>query len=351
MPQFPTELTFLGNGPVQWAIAAAVFVVVGLFVRVALKVLLGRMEALARRTQTDLDDLVAELVRKTKNVFVLIVAFWLASQTLVLSDATDQRIGRLVAIALVVQMAFWGTGIAAHLIDRYRRRQLEIDPSAATAIGAMAFIARVAVWSIAGLVILDNLGIDITALVTGLGIGGVAVALALQNVLSDLFASLSIVLDKPFVVGDFVVVGDFLGTVEYVGLKTTRLRSLSGEQIVFSNSDLLGSRIRNFKRMAERRALFQIGVTYDTPEEKLRKIPGMIREAIEARDNTRFDRAHFKTYGPSSLDFETVYYVLVPEYNAYMDVQQEINFEILRRFTAEGIEFAYPTQTLYLARA
>jgi MscS family membrane protein len=184
--------------------------------------------------------------------------------------------------------------------------------------------------------------------VAGLGIGGIAVALALQNVLSDLFASLSIVLDKPFVVGDFVGVGEFLGTVEYVGLKTTRLRSLSGEQIVFSNSDLLGSRLRNYKRLRERRAVFQIGVTYDTPEPKLRAIPKLLRSIVEAQQNTRFDRAHFRTYGPYSLDFEVVYFVLVSDYNDYMDIQQAINFEVFTRFQTEGIEFAFPTQTLFV---
>jgi small-conductance mechanosensitive channel len=279
------------------------------------------------------------------------VAFWLATETLTLPDALDRGIEATLVIALLIQAAFWGTGVTGYMVDRYRVRQLEVDPGGATAIGAMSFIARTLVWSVAVLLILDNLDIDVTALITGLGIGGIAVALALQNVLSDLFASLSIVLDKPFVVGDFVVVGEFMGTVEYVGLKTTRIRSLSGEQVVFSNSDLLNSRIRNFKRMTERRALFEIGVTYDTPETKLREIPEIIRSAVEARDNTRFDRSHFKRYGPSSLDFETVYYLLTSDYNAYMDTQQAINFDILGHFQRLGIEFAYPTQTVFVRGA
>jgi small-conductance mechanosensitive channel len=210
-------------------------------------------------------------------------------------------------------------------------------------------VGRALVWAVVGLLVLDNLGVDVTALVTGLGIGGVAVALALQNVLSDLFASLSIVLDKPFVVGDFIVVGDSMGSVEHVGLKTTRLRSLSGEQLVVSNSDLLGSRIRNYQRMSERRAVFQLGVTYETPPDKLRAIPAILRAVIEAQSATRFDRSHFKSYGAFSLDFETVYYVLTPDYNRYMDIQEAINLELLRHFTAHGIEFAYPTSTV-LAR-
>jgi len=236
-------------------------------------------------------------------------------------------------------------------LERYRRRQLEVDPSGVTSLGALGFLARAMVWTVIALTILANLGVNITAFVASLGIAGVAIGLALQGVVGDLLASLSIVLDRPFVVGDFITVGEFMGTVEHVGLKTTRIRSLSGEQLVFSNSDLLSSRIRNYKRMSERRAVFALGVTYDTPAEKLRRIPGMIREVIEAMDNTRFDRSHFKAFGPSSLDFETVYYMLVPDYNAYMDTQEAINLEVVQRLGDEEIELAFPTQTLYLQRA
>jgi small-conductance mechanosensitive channel len=240
--------------------------------------------------------------------------------------------------------------VAAHLIGRYRKEQAAEDPGLATALGAVGILAQGIIWAIFLLLILQNLGIQITALVTGLGIGGIAVALAVQNVLGDLLASLSIVLDKPFVIGDFVVVGEFSGTVEHVGLKTTRVRSLSGEQLVFSNSDLLGSRIRNFKRMQERRVAFTVGVTYGTGADKLERIPGMIREVVEGRELVRFDRCHFKSYGDFSLNFETVYYVLLPDYTSYMDVQQAINLEIYRRFQDAGIEFAFPTQTIFLAK-
>jgi small-conductance mechanosensitive channel len=186
----------------------------------------------------------------------------------------------------------------------------------------------------------------VTALVAGLGIGGIAVALAAQNILGDLFASLSITLDRPFVIGDFLAVDGFLGSVEYIGIKSTRLRSLGGEQIVMSNADLLGSRVRNYGRMTERRVVFTIGVVYETPVEVLERIPALIREAIEGQPGTRFDRSHFAKHGGSSLDFETVYYVLSSEYNRYMDVQQAINLRVHREFAARGIEFAYPTQRL-----
>jgi small-conductance mechanosensitive channel len=307
-----------------------------------------RIEVLAQRTHNGIDDLFARSLRQTKTLFVLAAALWLGSRALELSESADRRIDLLLIIAALTQGAFWATGVASSLIQQYHDRQLEVDPGGTTAVGAIFFIARAIIWSVVTLLILDNLDIDVTALVAGLGIGGIAVALALQNVLSDLFASLSIVLDKPFVVGDFVAVGEFLGTVEYVGLKTTRLRSLSGEQIVFSNSDLLGSRLRNYRRMRERRAVFQIGVTYATSAAKLRTIPSIIRTIIEAQHKTRFDRSHFRAYGAFSLDFESVYFVLDPDYNAFMDVQQAINLELFSRFEAEGIEFAFPTQTLFL---
>jgi small-conductance mechanosensitive channel len=347
MPEVLTR-SFLGMSAVDWIVALAVFAGAAGVARIAVTVVLVRAERIAQRTRTDLDDLIVRLLRSTRTLFLLLVAAWLASETMPLTQATDAGMETAVVIGLLIQCALWGVAAVGYLTDRYRRSQLEVDPGGATAIGAMSFIGKVAVWSIAALLILDNLDVDVAALVTGLGIGGIAVALAMQNVLSDLFASLSIVLDKPFVVGDFVVVGEFMGTVEYVGLKSTRIRSLSGEQIVFANSDLLASRLRNYKRMSERRAVFQLGVTYDTPAAKLRRVPEIVRAAVEAQPGTRFDRCHFKSYGASSLDFETVYFMLDPDFNRFMDVQQSINLELFDRFAEEGIEFAFPTRTLFV---
>ncbi len=254
-------------------------------------------------------------------------------------------------IALLVQGGIWASATISFLLERYRQRKLKADPAGVTTMNALGFLARLGLWAVVLLLVLDNLGVNITALVAGLGVGGIAVALATQSVLSDLFASLSIVLDKPFVVGDFLIIGDFLGSVEHVGLKTTRLRSLSGEQLVFANADLLGSRIRNYGRMFERRVVFKIGVTYETPRDKLEKVPRIIRDAVEGQEKTRLDRSHFSAYGDFALTFESVYYVLEPDYNLYMDIQQAINFRIHEAFEQEGIEFAYPTQKLYVAGA
>jgi small-conductance mechanosensitive channel len=195
------------------------------------------------------------------------------------------------------------------------------------------------------------MGIDITALVAGLGVGGIAVALAAQNILGDLFASWSIVLDKPFLVGDFIIIDGYSGTVEHIGLKTTRLRSLTGEQLIFSNSDLLKCRIRNYKRMQERRIVFSFGVLYETPLEKLKEIPGIVKDIITSIENTRFDRAHFASYGNYSLNFEVVYYVLSSDYTVYMDIQQKINLALFEEFQKKDIVFAYPTQTIYVSGA
>ena len=340
--------SFWGNSLIQWISAALVAVGAMLLFWAVGRLVLRRLESLSSRTLTGVDDLVAELFKKTKLVFVLLVGVWAGSHILALSAEVDHWIREILVVGLLLQGALWTTGILTHFIGRYHARQLEADPETATAMGAVSFLGKITIWTIFLLLALQNLGINVTTLLASLGIGGIAVALALQNVLGDLFASLSIVLDKPFVVGDFIIVDDFMGTVEHVGLKTTRVRSLSGEQLVFSNSDLLKSRIRNYKRMRERRILFTVGVTYDTDEETVARIPAMIREAVEARDDTRFDRAHFKGFGDSALTFETVYYMLVPDYNTYMDVQQEINLELLGRFREEGIDFAFPSRTVYL---
>ena len=338
-----------GNTLGNWLIALlVVFGVMGI-VRLFTGVILRRLSTLAQKTATDVDDFIADLLRRTKWLLLLLLSLYAATFIVTLDPRVEAVISTIAAIALLIQAAIWAGGGITFWLTRYRKRKLEEDPSTATTFSALGFLIRLALWSVVLLLILDNLGIDITALVTGLGIGGIAVALAIQNILGDLFASLSIVLDKPFVIGDFIIVGDLLGTVEKIGLKTTRVRSLSGEQLVFSNNDLLQSRIRNYKRMFERRILFSFGVIYQTPADKLEAIPGMVREIIDSLEDARFDRAHFKEFGNFSLNFEVVYYVLKPDYNIYMSKQQAINLALYRRFKEEGIEFAYPTQTLFLA--
>ncbi len=289
-------------------------------------------------------------LQKTRWLFLLIVALVFASNTLELPASFDKNINHILVIAFIIQLGLWLSAMLRVSMDEYRQQQLERHPSSVTTLNLLNFVGRLMIWCLVLLLALDNIGVDITALVAGLGVGGIAVALAMQTILGDLFSSLSIVLDKPFVIGDFLIVDELLGTVEYVGLKTTRLRSLSGEQLVFSNSDLLDSRIRNFGRMYERRVPFTIGVTYQTPRAKLEIIPQIVRDAVNAQQNTRMDRSNFKAHGDFALLFESVYYVKVPDYNEYMNIQEAINLFIHQRFEEEDIEFAYPTQTLYLKR-
>jgi small-conductance mechanosensitive channel len=341
---------WLGNTVQAWGLALGLALAVTVALGVLVRWLARRVAALAARTATGADDIAADLLGRTKSFFFVALGILAGAQMLAFPGGVRTALLRAVIVVLLLQAGLWASALVVALLKEYQSRNLETDPAAATTIGALVFIGRLIVWTLVLVIALDNLGVDITALVTGLGIGGIAVALAVQNVLGDLLASLSIVLDKPFVVGDFLAVDNLLGSVEDVGLRTTRLRSLSGEQLVFSNTDLLKSRVRNFGRMYERRILFGIGVTYDTPREKLQRIPGILREAVESQEKVRFDRAHFKAFGPYSLDFEVVYYVTVPDYGAYMDAQQAVNFRIHEGFEEAGIEFAFPTQTLHLVR-
>jgi len=344
------QRTIADNAIQTWLLAVVLGLGSAVALRVTTRVIIGRLREVAERTATLWDDVLAEVLGATKTAFLLIIAALVATLVLTLPGDWDVLVRRVAAVAFIVQSGFWGIAALSGWLTDYKRKRMEDDPAAATTVGAIGFVGKLLLWTVVLLLSLDNLGVDVTALMAGLGVGGIAVALAAQNILGDLFASMSIVLDKPFVLGDFIVVGEFAGSVEQVGLKTTRIRSLTGEQLVFSNADLLGSRVRNYGRMRERRILFSIGVIYQTPKAKLETIPTILREAVEASERTRFDRAHFKGFGPSSLDFEIVYYMLVPDYGAYMDVQQAINFRIFERFSAEGIEFAYPTQTVFVAR-
>ena len=344
------ERHFYGNPLYDWIAALAIGIALTLALYFAQRFLLRRLPAWAGRTATRLDDFVVEILSGTRFPFLLIVAFYFGLQYLELPPKPARMIEHVAVIALLVQVALWGNrGIAMWLGD-YMKRHRDTDAAAATTMSVLGFIARVVLWSVLVLMILENLGFNITTLVASLGIGGVAVALAVQNILGDIFASLSIAMDKPFVIGDFIIVDEHLGTVEYIGLKTTRIRSLGGEQIIFSNTDLLKSRIRNYKRMYERRVVFGFGVTYQTPPGALERIPPKVKEIVAAQPKTRLDRAHFKEFGDSSLNFEVVYFVQDPDYNLYMDIQQAINLALMRYFEQERIDFAYPTRTLYLQR-
>ncbi len=292
-------------------------------------------------------SLISELERQTSVVMMALVALFIGSRSLILTSDIDTAVRALTVIIVLLQAGIWGTASIRFAVRTYTQ-SAGADSTRAGSLVALRYFGTFTMWVLVLLLVLDNLGVQVTALVAGLGISGIAIALAAQAVLSDLFASFAIIVDKPFKEGDYIVVDDLSGSVEHVGIKTTRVRSLWGEQLVFSNSDLTSARIRNFGLMQQRRVLFSLGVTYDTPADKVERIPKMIREAVEAQELTRFDRAHFSAYGDSSLDIEVVYYALTPEYTRYMDIQQSINLTLLRRFADEGIEFAFPTRTLHV---
>lgn len=348
---FILDQVYFGNSILKWTVALAVAVAIYIFLTLFRRWVGRRLNRIAEGTSAEIVDFVSDLVRvRTKKILFLALAVYGSSLLLVIPRNADNILLGAVFMLLFVQVGLWGNGVINFLVTRRAARDGQ-EGLNLEAYSVITWLAKAALWAIIILLALNNLGIKITALVAGLGISGIAVALAVQNILGDLFASLSIVLDRPFVIGDFIIVGDQMGTVEHVGLKTTRVRSLSGEQIVFSNTDLLGSRIRNYRRMDERRILFTIGVTYQTAAEKLQRIPGMIQEIIEAQENVRFDRAHFASYGAYSLDFEIVYWVLDRDYLLYRNIQQEINLALYRKFEEEGIEFAYPTQTLFIEKS
>lgn len=309
-----------------------------------------RLATFAAQTETDLDDLAAKLLRSTSNWFVLLLALFIGSRSLTMASTADTYTTSAATVAVLLQAALWGTELISYVLERYTRLTVDDEPGVISTLSVLGFVARVVMWATVLLLALDNIGVEITGLIAGLGISGIAVALAVQNILGDLFAYLSIMLDRPFAMGDFIVVDDILGTVERIGLKSTRVRSLTGELIVFSNTDLLSTRLRNYQDRQERRVAFSIGVVYETPADTLKAIPNMIREIVSDQESARFDRAHFKSLGSFSLDFEIVYYVTSADYLVYMDCQEAINIETVRRFEKEGISFAFPTQTLHVDR-
>lgn len=341
------ERSFYGNTVLDWLIGLALVVGVALLLSLAARFADRRLEAIARRTDKLVWDFLADTLGTTSIPAALALGLLAAAGYLQLDDALERGVRSAALVLLIWQAALWANHFIVTWLNHEVRSRRTTDGAGATTVAMLGFLGRLAVWALTALMILSNLGFDITALVASLGIGGIAVALAVQNILGDVFASVSIALDKPFVIGDFIIVGEMLGTVEYIGLKTTRLRSLGGEQLILSNADLLNSRIRNYKRMQRRRIVFSLTVVYQTPADQLEQIPRMIRQVIEAQDHATFDRAHFQSFGDSALVFEVVYYVESAEFNVYMDTQQAINLALFRHFEEHGIEFAYPTRTLY----
>ncbi|MEJ1171650.1 mechanosensitive ion channel family protein [Variovorax sp. CCNWLW235] len=344
-----TDATLLGLPVPDLALAVAAALAAYLAMRLVLRYVIGRTRQLAQRTSNHVDDMVVEVLGSTNRVFLLLAAVLVGVGMLDLTERWNQRVGQLWFIALALQTGLWFTKAISLGLRRYEARH---SSSGMTQVSASAVLLswslRTLLWAVVLLAVLSNLGVNITAFVASLGVGGIAIALAVQNILGDLFASLSIAVDKPFEVGDAIGIGDLSGTVQHIGLKTTRLRSLTGEQIVISNTDLLKQIVKNYRRMEERRIAFKFGMSYRSDPEKLEAIPGIVKRLIESRPKLRLDRVHFQAFGESSLDFEVVYFVTTPDYGLYMDEQQRLNLQMMREFDALGVEFAIPTRGVYV---
>lgn len=338
--------TYYGNTVLDYLVFLLVMVVGLVAAKILTAVATRSARRLAGKTATVLDDFLIGVIKKTASPLLYYGVFYIATRNLVLPGAIARAVYVLGVILLTVMAIRFLTAVLVYAMENYWLKGAE-DGKRRSVLGLMPAIKTV-IWAMGIVFLLDNLGFEISTVIAGLGIGGIAVAMASQAILGDLFSYFAILTDRPFEVGDFIIVGDFLGTVEHVGIKTTRLRSLSGEQLVFSNTDLTGSRVRNYKRMEKRRVVFKLGVVYQTGLDDLKVVPEIIKGVILSIPDTTFDRAHFASFGDFSLDFEVVYYVLSSDYNRYMDIQQKINFAIFEEFEKRGIEFAYPTQTLFV---
>ncbi|MEA3107468.1 MAG: hypothetical protein QOI88_2073 [Gammaproteobacteria bacterium] len=342
-----SERIFYGNTIADWLVAG----IVGLAVWSGLSVMRRLIAARSKRYSADHRStpirLLFYLVGNTKQFLFLALALYAGQESLSLPPRLQHVVSNVVLMLVLLQVGLWaGRSIRFYL--EIKEMERGSDRLFAGSLDVINFVARMLIWSLLILVALDNLGVNITALLAGLGVGGVAVALALQNILGDLFASLSIALDKPFVVGDSLNIDTHTGSVEHIGIKTTRLRSETGEQIILSNADILKSRVRNFGRMPEQRVLTTLRVAYATPTEILTGIPKLLEDIVRGQESARFERCHLKSLGESSLQFELSYFAQQPKLNPLMDLQQIVNFQIIDEFRRRGIEFALPTQRVVL---
>lgn len=328
---------FYDNSAGEWLIAVGIAAVVMLLL-FSLKLLLRRRLGNAAQTSTDLDDFALDLLEHTRLLLLLFPIIYLSCRALVLPAKAETVLRIAAMLGFLLQVALWANEFTEFWFRRYKRAHAD-DPAAITTIGAVGFFARVVLWVLIFVVALDNLGFNVTALVTGLGIGGIAVALATQNILADLFASLSIVVDKPFVIGDTIAVDDLAGSVEYIGLKTTRLRSVNGEQLIFSNAELLKSRIRNLQRMQEKRIVMKLTLGHDTPRETLEHLDAVAREAVESHGGARFAMMSLLGVTMYGVELEVSYHVPAAEAPS---LTPAINLHLFSAIRDAGVTFATP---------
>jgi small-conductance mechanosensitive channel len=344
------ERVFLGNRISDYLIAITALLMSFLIINIVIRYFIKRFKKISEKTTTTVDDFLVNILEKLAIPFLYLLAIYISIKSLSFHPYFEKGVNYFELAVVMYFLARFITMLVRYGFKTYLAKS-GYDASLERSLQGITVVIKILVWGGGVIFFLDNLGFKISAVIAGLGIGGVAVALAAQAILKDLFSYFSIIFDHPFKIGDFIIVGDFMGTIEHIGIKTTRIRSLGGEMLIFSNSDLTDSRLRNYKLMEKRRIVFKLGVTYETPTKKLKEIPKIIENIVKNVKDTMFDRAHFFSYGDFSLIFEIVYYVVGPDYNKYMDVQQEINVSIKEEFEKNGIGFAYPTQTLYVNKA
>lgn len=341
------NLEFFGNSLKTYLIAACVFVLGITILKIFKTVMISHVKKFSKKTNTELDDILIDGIRAIHWPFFVFASFYFSLTFIKVNEKLEKIFLYIFLITAIYYSIKFFENIIDYTVKVFVSKQEEKNDD--TIIKLLGTIIKILLWVGAVLLLLSNMGINITSLIAGLGVGGIAIALALQNVLGDLFSSLSIYFDKPFKVGDFVKIGENAGTVERIGLKTTRIKTLLGEELVVANSELTKSQLNNFGAMKRRRVVFNVGVTYDTPVEKVKKISHWIKNIIETHaEKTEVNRIHFSSFGDFSLIFETVYYVNSGDYNDYMDIQENINIKIMEKFEENNIEIAFPTQTIYL---
>ena len=345
--QWMTTFSLAGSPVWAWLLTALLAAALLVAMRLGLGLVKTRLQ---RRLETGVRPGISaalEILERTSWLVLCLIAALLAARITGVIAMWSVAASHLWFVLTALQIALWidraiSIGMVRALIGR-------VGGQAVTAM-LLALLLRIVLWAMTILAMLDNVGVNITALIASLGIGGVAVALAVQTILSDLFASIAIGLDKPFEVGDFIVFGSVAGSIEHIGLKTTRIRSLGGEQIVCSNTELLKQTIQNYKRMQQRRIVFGFTLSYRTSPDCVAAIPDIVRRRIEAEADAKFDRAHFASFGENGLVFEAVYYVMTADYNHYMDIQQRINLGLLRELGTADVAFAIPERRVRVAR-
>ncbi|RJR14916.1 mechanosensitive ion channel family protein [Candidatus Microgenomates bacterium] len=329
-----------GNLISEWLLAIVSFFLLLMTFRILQKVILTRLERIAEHTKTTLDDVFIHIVRTLRPQFYIFLAFYVSVTLLQLPENVTQFLQAVLFIVIIYQLI----GAVQIFIDYIGARHIKPNVEHSEAVDVLKLISKIVLWSIGILLILSNLGVNITSLIAGLGIGGIAVALAVQNILGDLLSSFAIYFDKPFQLGDFIIVGDKMGVVKHIGVKTTRIQALQGEELVIPNQQLTSSQIQNFKKMEKRRVPFKINLSLDTPLGKAKQFPKDVEAFLQKMDDIVFDRAHLLSIGQYALEYEIVYYVMGGDYTKYMDIQQDINWHILQILEKDKISLAIPAR-------